>query len=148
MAGWYILYTVCLVCMCNPRLLVWFGLVWMREGSILINNTCTGGEPYIKLVCRLTRATCCGFMCVCGLAAQASMIQAVQIRTHWAQSISHLISLVHPLSRSCWVRELVSATQNIYYQVKPRINLFPILETSFRNKIIIQFCFQIISCVI
>lgn len=36
----------------------------MRGGSILINNTCTRGEFYIKPVRRLTRATCCGFMCV------------------------------------------------------------------------------------
>lgn len=40
------------------------GSVWMRGGSILINNTCTRGEFYIKPVRRLTRATCCGFMCV------------------------------------------------------------------------------------
>lgn len=55
---------VCLACTCNLLFLVWFGLVWMRQGSILINTTCAGGELYIKLVCRLTQATCCGFMCV------------------------------------------------------------------------------------
>lgn len=55
---------MCLTCVCNLLFSVWYGLVWMRQGSILINTTCAGGELYIKLVCRLTQATCCGFMCV------------------------------------------------------------------------------------
>ena len=125
--GWY---PLCVSCVCATLFvgLVWLGCVWMRERSILISSTCATGELYIKLVCRLTRAAC-GFTCV---AAQASLIQTVQIRTHSAESISHLIHLLSQSFVFC-----------IDYKVKPQINLCPKIDNSFRNKIIVRFCFEI-----
>lgn len=143
MAGWCVLSVSCV---CSPLLLVWFGLVWMREGSPLINNTCARGELYIKLVCRLTQATCCGFLC--GWSGNAGLSDPDSSNKDTLGTIQKSFDQLAPsVEPKQLIQRVCLCDQSIYDKAKPRFNLFPTMDTSFRNKIIILFCFKIISCV-
>lgn len=126
-AGWYILSLVCVR-------LPFSGSVWMRGGSILINNTCTRGEFYIKPVRRLTRATCCGFMCVwdgsSGLSGPDSSNKDTLGRIH--KSFDQLGPSVEPkpLSQSQILQRKAFVSRRSLGLTFP-----PTTDTSFKNKI-------------
>lgn len=131
-AGWYVLRLVCVQ-------LPFFGSVWMRGGSILINNTCTRGEFYIKPVRRLTRATCCGFMCVwdgsSGLSDPDSSNEDMLGRIH--KSFDQLGPSVEPIPFSQRVK--FCDAKHLFQREA---------SAPFRNQIIIRFCYWTVSGVI